>query len=378
MEQTAISLIDTERVQTGKQLLNEINQIGEQAIYECGLRFRQIKDGAHPRDIKWIDFCLQGCSWKRSRIYQSIEYVEIVDQIGLSTMVEKIPTERNLRPLAKLKSDEDKREVWEEISGNGGKPTAEKVEKAVARKLMTSGHKKTKQGKPTKLSFNPTTEKVDWARWTWNPVRGCKHGCAYCYARDFAKRQGWIFEKPELIMHRLAAPKNSGIPKGMENLPGIRNVFVVSMGDLFGEWVPDDWIQKVLNAANDNPQWNYIFLTKNPSRLCNYEWPDHAWVGTTVDCQKRVFPAEEAFRDLDAKFKFVSVEPFLESIHFNHLEYFDWLIIGGCSRTTKMPEYQPDWKWVVSLLQQAIEARCQVYRKPNLPFEIKEFPGDQF
>jgi len=378
MEQTELSLTDTGREEAGRQLLNEINQIGEQAVYECGIRFKRIRDEhTHPKDMKWIDFCLRGCTWKKSQIYNSIKYAENVQMINISTTVEKLPSEGQLRPLSKLKSIEDKREVWEEVSNNGGKPTAEKVEKAVERKLMTSGHKKTKKGKPTKISFNPTTEKVDWARWTWNPVVGCKHGCTYCYARDFARRQKWDFEKPELFMHRLAAPKNSGIPKGMENVSGIRNVFTVSMGDLFGEWVPDNWIQKVMNAVNDNPQWNYIFLTKNPKRLKSFEWPDHAWAGTTVDCQDRVTQAEEAFRDLKAKTRFVSVEPFNEPIRFNHLEYFNWLIIGGRSRTTRMPEFQPEWKWVIALLQQAIEAGCQVYKKPNLPLEIKEFPGEK-
>lgn len=30
--------------------------------------------------------------------------------------------------------------------------------------------------------------KIDWADASWNPVTGCLHGCAYCYARRIAER----------------------------------------------------------------------------------------------------------------------------------------------------------------------------------------------
>lgn len=31
--------------------------------------------------------------------------------------------------------------------------------------------------------------KIDWADTTWNPVTGCLHGCAYCYARNTRGQQ---------------------------------------------------------------------------------------------------------------------------------------------------------------------------------------------
>jgi hypothetical protein len=37
---------------------------------------------------------------------------------------------------------------------------------------------------PPRSVFNETNESIEWARWTWNPITGCKHGCKYCYARD--------------------------------------------------------------------------------------------------------------------------------------------------------------------------------------------------
>ena len=32
--------------------------------------------------------------------------------------------------------------------------------------------------------------KIEWTDMSLNPVVGCTHGCLYCYARRFAKRQG--------------------------------------------------------------------------------------------------------------------------------------------------------------------------------------------
>jgi protein gp37 len=74
-----------------------------------------------------------------------------------------------------------------------------------------------------KSVFNFTNDNIEWAKWTWNPVTGCK----------------------------------------------------------FGPWIANDWIEKVLNVARENPQWNYLFLTKNPKRLIGIDFPDNAWVGTS-------------------------------------------------------------------------------------------------
>lgn len=30
--------------------------------------------------------------------------------------------------------------------------------------------------------MNKTNQNIDWARYSWNPVTGCRFGCPYCYA----------------------------------------------------------------------------------------------------------------------------------------------------------------------------------------------------
>jgi protein gp37 len=148
------------------------------------------------------------------------------------------------------------------------------------------------------------------------------------------------------------------------------------MADLFGEWVPQEWIDAVLKAVSDSPRWNFLFLTKNPKRLIDINWPKNAWVGTTVDVQRRAKAAEEAFRQIKAPVKFISCEPLQEKLVFNSMEMFDWIIIGGRSRCSGLPEFQPQWEWVESIVKQAREYGLKVYFKPNLIVRPREYPEE--
>jgi len=240
----------------------------------------------------------------------------------------------------------------------------------------------------SKPKFNYQGEKdgIPWAKWSWNPVTGCLHGCPYCYARDIANRYNINTHdnfKPTFHPDRLEAPKNTKIPKGKENEPGIHNVFTVSMGDLFGDWVSMGWIGPVFQAIHENPQWNFILLTKNPERYLELGFPPNCWIGATADTQERADIALDVFDKLTIpNVKFLSCEPLSEDISLGPtvlIDRFpsipiDWLIIGGRSRSTGMPAMQPKWEWVDSLLGQARNFKIPIYFKPNLTVRPKQFP----
>lgn len=227
--------------------------------------------------------------------------------------------------------------------------------------------------------FNRTNDNVEWALWTWNPVTGCKHNCPYCYARDIANRfydylPGDRFA-PVFYPDRLAAPQNMQVPAAAENQIGEKNVFTCSMADLFGKWVPTEWIEAVLAVVAAAPQWNFLFLTKFPSRMAQFAFPDNAWVGTSVDTQARVFAAEKAFEHIKAPVKWLSCEPLLEPLEFESLEMFDWLVLGGASSSAQTPEFKPPRAWIRDLENKAADAECQIYEKTNLFERQRDYPG---
>ena len=149
--------------------------------------------------------------------------------------------------------------------------------------------------------------KIDWADASWNPVTGCLHGCEYCYASNIAYRFGSIVSESNTENgydcdfydgtgenHVLDKPamrewKNGKITKAPypfcfdptfhrykldepQHWKKPRNIFVCSMADLFGNWVPDEWLQEIFEACDKASQHRYMFLTKNPGRYM--ELPD--------------------------------------------------------------------------------------------------------
>ena len=226
--------------------------------------------------------------------------------------------------------------------------------------------------------FNATNDQVSWAGWTWNPVTGCLHNCPYCYAREGAVtnknlRQFYPAGFTPLFHHeRLSAPFNMKVPPEAAQDSRMGRVFVSSMGDLFGKWVPDEWIEKVFASCHANQQWEYLFLTKFPQRYVGLQLPPTAWIGTTVDEQYRVKIAEEAFRHIDGvRLKWLSLEPLREDLRFNDLSMFDFVVLGSQSATEQpeigwVPEFAPPAEWVMRITDQAHEAGCRVYWKPNL------------
>jgi protein gp37/ParB-like chromosome segregation protein Spo0J len=205
---------------------------------------------------------------------------------------------------------------------------------------------------------------IDWARSSYSPITGCKHNCPYCYIGDF------VSIVPMFHPDRLAAPLNMAPPAS--NDPRDRCIFVGSLADLFGRWVPSEWIQAIIDVfrACLGAGWIFIFSTKFPWRYLEFDFPPNCWLGTTIDKQSRVASAEDAFaqlRERDPKrVLFAALEPLLEPITFTRLHLFNRLVLGGASATQHSPAWYPPLRLVDDKRREARVAGCSLYEKSNL------------
>jgi protein gp37 len=144
---------------------------------------------------------------------------------------------------------------------------------------------------------------IEWTDATWNPIVGCSvvsPGCTNCYAMKMAarleaiNRAGSMDDEGYRVRaapgartcdhyegttrkvngHAVWTGKVALAPDAILIAPlrwrRPRRIFVNSMGDLFHESVPDDWIDKVFAVMALAPQHTFQVLTKRALRMREY------------------------------------------------------------------------------------------------------------
>jgi len=156
---------------------------------------------------------------------------------------------------------------------------------------------------------------------------------------------------------------------------------VAPYAELFGPWKGID-TKRIIETCKENPQWNFIFQTKYPLALLDYDFPSNIWIGITVNNQEEVSTAIEVAKGIREKEEslllFVACEPLLGPIDFGEqgLDAFKWILIGGQKETIREKGRQPQWEWVESLLLQARAAKISVFFQPSLTVTPQEIPRD--
>ena len=200
--------------------------------------------------------------------------------------------------------------------------------------------------------------KIEYVDFTWNPVTGCLHGCPYCFARRIAER--FRDRSPEAIkrgkeyayadIHLLTQLGKHPFPQGFmltmypnrldEPLSRRKpsRIFVCDMGDLFGEWVPADWVEDVLLTIWARPQHTFLLLTKNPSRYAEFDLPPNAWAGTSVENQAAAEKRIPELLKAKVSVRWLSVEPLLGPVDLT-----DYLPCQHCGGSGLEPEGGPYW-----------------------------------
>ena len=254
--------------------------------------------------------------------------------------------------------------------------------------------------------------KIDWCDATWNPVTGCLHGCEYCYARRIAERFGgfdlervggeYSFEDGKYILDfplckKTKHGKTQVAPYPFGFLPTFhrykldtphhwkkpRNIFVCSMADLFGEWVPDEWIREIVEACDAAPQHRYMFLTKDPKRYAelrakDIQPPANSWIGTSAttdtEAKEQTLALSECW-NVNANW-FVSVEPLLEPMSSEALEDLSamhWVIVGAETGNSKN-KVIPERKWVDEIVDACAKVGTPLFMKDSL----RDLMGNDF
>lgn len=208
---------------------------------------------------------------------------------------------------------------------------------------------------------------IEWTEMTWNPVTGCTKvspGCKFCYAETLSQRLKAMgargYEngfRVSVLPERLSQPKKRKTPTIW---------FVNSMSDLFHEKVPFAFIDKVMETISETPAHIYQILTKRPNRMANYftkrTVPENAWLGVTVENRKYGVPRIDPLRRIEAKIRFLSVEPLLEDVGEIDLSGIHWVIVGGESGAKARP-MSADWA-------RSIRDQCA---KENIAFFFKQW-----
>lgn len=196
-----------------------------------------------------------------------------------------------------------------------------------------------------------TQSTIEWTEQTWNPTTGCTKvspGCKNCYAEVMARR-----------LHAMGTPGyenefNLTVHENRLSQPLLRKkptvYFVNSMSDLFHEDVTDEFLDKVLAVIENTPQHTYQILTKRADRLPVYfknrKCPDNVWLGVSVEDRKYGVPRIDYLRQVNAKIRFLSVEPLLEDVGRIDLSGIHWVIVGGESGHNARP-MKPEWVEVI-------------------------------
>ena len=245
---------------------------------------------------------------------------------------------------------------------------------------------------------------MDWCDSTWSPVTGCLHGCEYCYARRIAERFGSnlmpIFTNYPVLDEPVRSVGFDGEkiqPYPFDFTPTFhrykldtphhwkkpRNIFVCSMADLFGEWVPDEWIREIVEACDAAPQHRYMFLTKDPKRYAelrakDIQPPANSWIGTSAttdtEAKEQTLALSECW-NVNANW-FVSVEPLLEPMSSEALEdlgAMHWVIVGAETGNSKN-KVIPERKWVDEIVDACAKVGTPLFMKDSL----RDLMGNDF
>lgn len=279
---------------------------------------------------------------------------------------------------------------------------------------------------------------IEWCDHSINPLRArgksgavghyCEMvspGCANCYASALQRRFGLppflAGQKRDLVELFLDEEKLQEVIRRRKPT----RYFWCDMTDLFGEWVPDEWINRCFAAMVLATHHTHQVLTKRAARMRHYisgdrqmvitrligqlicdayerktgkpmamtaeraalvtDWPlSNVWLGVSVENREQANARIPLLLETPAAVRFLSVEPLLEHIgQWGHCDdcgahrdiagrcrcvgkgRVGWVIVGGESGPNARP---CDVAWIRSIVRQCQEAGVACFVKQDSCF----------
>ncbi len=249
--------------------------------------------------------------------------------------------------------------------------------------------------------------KIQWTDKTANPLKRqdggnyCEKispGCQNCYASELNSKgtrfggNGMPFgganqERPEMSL-------NVEMLQSWRRMRKPKKIFVGSMTDIFGGWIPDWMLFSLLDAMSQAALQPFQLLTKRPERMVevvqtwqaqqpffNVSMHDNIWLGISAEDQRRLDDRLIWLIRPPAQVRFLSLEPLLGPILLPDpdsdtalrmqeddercivfpIDTIDWVVIGGESGPNARPM---DLDWAEDIL-----AQC---RAANIPAFVKQ------
>ena len=188
-----------------------------------------------------------------------------------------------------------------------------------------------------------------------NLVIGCTIGCSYCYARNNVNRYHVMddFSKPEFFPNKLHIME--------KKRP--QNFLLTGMSDL-ADW-KQEWCEAVLETIRENPQHQFLFLSKRPDLLDIETDLENAWFGVTVTRKSELWRIEALCQNVSAKHYHITFEPLFDDLGKVNLSGIDWIVIGTMTGAqSKKIHTHPEWAY--TLTEQAHALDIPVFMKEDI------------
>ena len=208
---------------------------------------------------------------------------------------------------------------------------------------------------------------------TWNPLAGqCPHACTYCSTKKLSAQYPVIKTKytgsPRIDEKQLKTYFGSG-----------KTIFVAGQNDLFAQNINKSDIDRIIFHINNFPGNRYLFQTKNPKRVHEFDLPGNSILATTIETNRHLrgimqnspspFDRSLWMATIYKYEKHITIEPIMDFdtdklVKMIKTATVSQINIGADSGNNGLPE--PNGQKIKNLISELKKLNIKIHLKDNL------------